>query len=104
MIADELGLTHQRTQLVIERTLDMIMEMLATEGQVELRNFGTLKIKDRPSRMGRNPKTGEPVQIPERTAITFSAGKMMIERVSQYRSRRANRKPSSDVSAPDEPD
>jgi DNA-binding protein HU-beta/integration host factor subunit beta len=97
MISDELGLTHQKTQQVIQRTLDVIIEVLANEGQVELRNFGVLKVKDRPSRIGRNPRTGEEIFISERAVISFKAGKDMEERVEQYRPRRKDRR--SDASS-----
>lgn len=95
MISDELGLTHQKTQQVVQRTLDVIIEVLANEGQVELRNFGVLKVKDRPARLGRNPRTGEQIAIPERAVISFKAGKEMEERVEQYRSRRKDRRGGS---------
>jgi nucleoid DNA-binding protein len=91
MISEEVGLTNQKTLQVVQRLLDVVIEVLANEGQVELRNFGVFKIKIRSSRTGRNPKTGEPIIIPERSNITFKAGKEMEERVEQYKSRRTSR-------------
>jgi DNA-binding protein HU-beta/integration host factor subunit beta len=91
MISDEVGLTHQKTQEVVQRFLDVLVEVLATEGQVELRNFGVLKVKDRRARVCRNPRTGEQLVVPDRPAISFKAGKEMQERVESYASRRANR-------------
>jgi nucleoid DNA-binding protein len=91
MISEEVGLTNQKTLQVVQRLLDVVIEVLANEGQVELRNFGVFKIKTRSSRTGRNPKTGEPIIIPERSNITFKAGKEMEERVEQYKSRRTSR-------------
>lgn len=105
MISEEVGLTHQKTQQVVQRLLDVVIEVLANEGQVELRNFGVFKIKTRPSRAGRNPKTGQSIIIAERSTITFRAGKEMEERVDRYKSRREQRLatgfPTGEIAGPD---
>ena len=56
---------------------DAIIETLATEGRVELRNFGAFAVKRRKARAGRNPRTGEKVSVPERLTVTFKAGREM---------------------------
>jgi nucleoid DNA-binding protein len=48
---------------------------------VELRNFGVFKVKARKSRIGRNPKTGTTVPIPERKVVTFKVGMVMKHKV-----------------------
>jgi len=55
--------------------------MLADHGRIELRNFGVFECKERKARIGRNPKTGDPVDIPARFVVTFKPGKEMEERI-----------------------
>jgi len=66
---------------VVQKTLDYIIEALAEGETVELRNFGVFKVKSRRSRMGRNPKTGAVVPIPERKVVSFKVGMVMKKKV-----------------------
>ncbi len=91
LIAEELGLTHQLTQRIVQKTLDTLVEVLMNEGQVELRNFGKFKLKYRPQRIRRNPKTGKQVTLPEGHVVQFRAGKELIDRAA----RKKNPDPSS---------
>lgn len=68
---------------VVQRTLDLIVESLASGQKVELRNFGVFKIKTRKPKKGRNPRTGEVVPVPERKTVAFKAGLVMKGRVKQ---------------------
>ena len=74
-------LSAVEVETVVNTILDTISGALASGGRVELRGFGSFGIKDRRARQGRNPKTGEPVQVPEKRAVFFKAGKEMRERV-----------------------
>lgn len=76
-IAEETGLKQVDVKEVVQKTLDRIIEALAKGQTVELRNFGVFKVKTRRSRIGRNPKTGQTVPIPERKVVTFKAGMVM---------------------------
>jgi integration host factor subunit beta len=58
-----------------------ISNALARGDRVEIRGFGSFALKYRPPRIGRNPKTGEKVQVPAKVAPHFKAGKEMRERV-----------------------
>ncbi len=49
----------------------MIAEALAAKQTVAISGFGTFKVTERPARKGRNPRTGEEIQIPARNAVTF---------------------------------
>ena len=80
-IAEETGLTQQGAKQLVQRTLDSIVQMLVDHGRIELRNFGVFECKERKARTGRNPKTGEPVEIPARFVVTFKPGKEMEERI-----------------------
>lgn len=80
-ISEELGLKQTDTKEVVQRTFDAIIEALATEQRVELRNFGVFEVKKRAPRKARNPKTGEEVLVPARFVVTFKPGKEMEQRV-----------------------
>ena len=57
-------------------------DFLATGHRVELRGFGAFSVKTRPSRMGRNPRTGEPVSVGQKRAPFFRTGKELRERLN----------------------
>jgi nucleoid DNA-binding protein len=80
-ISEELGLKQTETKEVVQRTFDAIIEALATEQRVELRNFGVFEVKKRAARKARNPKTGDEVLVPARFVVTFKPGKEMEQRV-----------------------
>jgi nucleoid DNA-binding protein len=80
-IAEETGLKQVDVKKVVQQTLDHITAALAKGETVELRNFGVFKIKSRRSRIGRNPKTGTAVPIPERKVVAFKVGMVMKKRV-----------------------
>lgn len=80
-IAEETNLKQVDVKKSIQRFLDHVIESLAKGETVELRNFGVLKVKSRKSRIGRNPKTGATVPIPERKVVSFKPGMIMKKRV-----------------------
>ena len=78
-IAAELGLKQTQVHQVIEKLFDEIIGALAAGKKLELRNFGVFQTKIRKARIGRNPKTNETVQIPERKKVIFKPGRKMRE-------------------------
>ena len=80
-IADRTDIKQVDVKKVVQLILDIIVDSLSKGETVELRNFGIFKVKSRKARLGRNPKTGESVQIPEKKAVTFKAGLVMREKV-----------------------
>lgn len=66
------GATTKCAAAALNATLTAITKAVATE-KVQLVGFGTFETKKRPARTGRNPRTGEAVQIPASTAVTFKA-------------------------------
>ncbi|MCG3199453.1 MAG: HU family DNA-binding protein [Candidatus Omnitrophica bacterium] len=70
------------TRAIVESVLDVFMEILASEGRIEIRNFGVFKVKDTPARIGRNPVTREVADVPARRIIQFKAGKFMKDIVN----------------------
>jgi nucleoid DNA-binding protein len=80
-IAEETGIKQVDVKAVVQKTLDHITSALMGGKTVELRNFGVFKVKTRKPRIGRNPKTGTTVSIPERKVVTFKAGMIMKKKV-----------------------
>ena len=80
-IAEEAGLKQIDVKVAVQKTLDHITNALAAGKTVELRNFGVFKVKTRKPRIGRNPKTGVTVSIPERKVVTFKSGMIMKRKV-----------------------
>lgn len=80
-IAEETGLKQVDVKKTVQRTLDHIVDALRAGQAVELRNFGVFKVKSRRPRIGRNPKTGDTVPIPERKVVSFKAGMVMKKKV-----------------------
>jgi nucleoid DNA-binding protein len=80
-ISDRLGLPQLKTKKIVQETFDAIVETLLEVGRIELRNFGVFEVKQRKRRMARNPRSGEPVEVPPKNVVTFKPGKTMEERV-----------------------
>jgi nucleoid DNA-binding protein len=81
-IARDMGLTQEQTKEVIRKLFDGVVQSLAEEGRIELRNFGIFEVKRRKPRRARNPRTGEKVMVPEKPAVTFKPGLAMQQRVA----------------------
>ena len=60
---------------IVQKKLDAIINVLAAEGRVELRNFGVFVVKRRKPRRSRNPRTGEKIMVGERFTVTFKPGR-----------------------------
>lgn len=67
---------------VVAAILDSISDALARGDRVELRGFGAFSVKHRPARVGRNPRTGEQVQVDAKTVPFFKTGKEMRQRLN----------------------
>ena len=81
-VANNLGMTQSDIARIIEGTFDAISDALAEGHRWELRDFGVFEVKTRASRIGRNPRTGDQVPVPERRVVTFRPGKKMKEMVA----------------------
>ena len=75
-------LYHRDVERIVTTVLDEITKALADGHRVELRGFGAFSVKVRPARMGRNPRTGEPVSVDEKRAPFFRTGKELRERLN----------------------
>ena len=70
---------------VVNAVLDTITQALAEGNRVELRGFGAFSVKNRPPRIGRNPRTGTTVAVMEKYVPFFKTGKEMRERLNRKR-------------------
>jgi len=83
IIADKNPHLYQRdVENIVNAILDEITGALADGNRVELRGFGAFSVKNRPARIGRNPRTGEKVQVEEKWVPFFKTGKELRERLN----------------------
>ena len=77
------GLVAKDAEIAVKEILEAIGSALARGDRVEVRGFGSFGLNYRPPRTGRNPKSGELVNVPGRSVPHFKAGKEMRERVER---------------------
>ncbi|WP_158917342.1 integration host factor subunit beta [Caulobacter sp. S45] len=75
-------LTNKDVERVVAIILDGICDTLAEGGRVELRGFGAFSVRSRAGRAGRNPRTGETVQVKAKAVPFFKSGKELRERLN----------------------
>lgn len=80
-IATSAGLTQAQATVALQAVETGVIETLANGGEVALIGFGTFKVSERAARIGRNPKTGEALEIAASKVPTFKAGKAFKEAV-----------------------
>jgi integration host factor subunit alpha len=81
---DELGLNKREAKDMVELFFEEIKESLQKGVEVKLSGFGKFELRDKTSRPGRNPKTGEEVAITARRVVTFRSGQKLKARVEAY--------------------
>lgn len=74
-------LVAKDAELAVKMILDAMGKSLAQGQRIEIRGFGSFGLNFRPSRIGRNPKSGDRVQVPEKYVPHFKAGKELRDRV-----------------------
>jgi len=79
---DNPGLRPEEIEKVVDIFFDEIARRLAEGGRVELRGFGAFSTREREERKGRNPRTGESVDVPAKRVPYFKPGKEMRERLN----------------------
>ena len=77
-------LVAKDAELAVKTMLDAMSQTLASGNRIEIRGFGSFGLNYRPPRVGRNPKTGEKVQVPRKYVPHFKAGKELRERVDYH--------------------
>lgn len=76
-------LTHRDAEFAVKAILDAMNDALVAGHRIEIRGFGSFSINRRPPRMGRNPRSGESVAIPEKRVPHFKPGKALREAVDE---------------------
>ena len=79
---DNQYLFHRDVELIVNTVFQEIIDAMAQGNRVELRGFGAFSIKKRGARVGRNPRTGEPVQVEEKYVPFFKTGKLLRDRLN----------------------
>lgn len=80
--AENPGLKTEEVDRIVDVFFNQIIQRLADGGRVELRGFGAFSTRERNPRQGRNPRTGQPVNVPSKRAPYFKPGKEMRERLN----------------------
>lgn len=98
-VARAAELNKRDAEVIVETVFDSIIGALHRGEKVELRGFGSFRTRERGPRIGRNPKTGEPVAVPAKRVPYFKPGKELKEFFTEKPESAA--KESSDASAPE---
>ncbi len=80
-VYERVGLSRNECSDLVEMTIDHICDSLVRREQVKISGFGTLMVKDKNQRIGRNPKTGEEVPILPRSVLTFRPSQQLRDAV-----------------------
>ncbi|MBI3014536.1 MAG: integration host factor subunit beta [Candidatus Tectomicrobia bacterium] len=82
-LSEKTGLSKVQAEVAVNTTVSSIQEALSRGDKVELRGFGSFRVRQRRARMGRNPKTGTSVDVPAKKVPYFKAGKELQEIINQ---------------------
>lgn len=84
MLFEELGLNKREAKEIVEMFYSEIVASLENNIPVKLSGFGNFELRDKSTRPGRNPKTGEEIPISARRVVTFKPGQKLKARVESY--------------------
>jgi integration host factor subunit beta len=82
-IARKASLTRKHSEVIVDAVFSSIVEALQRGDKIELRGFGSFRVRHRGSRTGRNPKTGEGVLVPAKKVPYFKPGKELRELINR---------------------
>ena len=80
-ISEETGFKQIVVKKVVHKVFEVMLSALYKGEKIEIRNFGVFKVKRRKARVGRNPKTNQPVPVPERKTVVFKPGLGMKQKI-----------------------
>jgi len=103
-IADSTG--HRRVQVkrVVQQFLDEIITELGKGNRLEFRDFGVFETKLRKARRAQNPKTLQPVEVPEKRTVKFKVGRLMKQKLSDLTGASIDDEASDIAEMPEGPD
>jgi len=76
------GISRRESAGIIDMLLDRIKQELGRQGTVQVSGFGSFQVVWREARKGRNPKTGDVIQIEEKRAVVFRPSKVLVDRLN----------------------
>ena len=82
-VSEQINLTKKQTEIIVNTVFQSITASLSEGKKVELRGFGSFRIRERNARLGRNPKSGAQVDVPAKRVPFFKAGKELRELVDK---------------------
>ena len=82
-VAQVSDLTRKHSEVIVEAVFSSIIDALQKGDKIELRGFGSFRVRRRKSRTGRNPKTGQGVVVPAKTVPYFKPGKELKELINK---------------------
>ncbi len=81
-VAKNSDLSKKDAEVIVQTVLDSVIDSLKSGEKVELRGFGSFRLRERAARQGRNPKTGEKVYVPAKKVPYFKPGKDLKELIN----------------------
>ena len=82
-LAEKTGTSKVKAEELLKGFLETVEVALLEDGDLSFVGWGKFEVKDTSARVGRNPKTGEEIQIPAKKVVKFKAGKKLAEAISQ---------------------
>ena len=82
LVSERLNLKKEEVFPVIDQVFVTMRKVLITGHRIEIRGFGTFKVRRRKTRMARNPRTGDPVKVPSRAVPVFKPSKELRAQVA----------------------
>ncbi len=83
-LSDTFGFNKRESKELVEQFYDELSEVLISGEQIKLSGFGNFELRDKASRPGRNPRTGEDVPISARRVVTFKPGQKLRAQIDNY--------------------
>jgi DNA-binding protein HU-beta len=80
-LADQAGMEKKDSKVFLESLTTLVENTIKAGGEVPLKGLGKFKVQRRQARMGRNPATGEAIQIPAKTVVKFTVAKALKDLV-----------------------
>ena len=82
-LANEAGVEKKEAKVFLEAMTSVVEETIKGGGEVPLKGLGKFKVQRRKARMGRNPATGEAIQIPAKTVVKFTVAKALKDLIKR---------------------
>jgi len=82
-LAKDMNITKQEAEKGVNIFFNTLKDAIKKGEEIELRGFGSFRIRKRGSRSGRNPRTGEPVKVPSKKVIYFKPSKILKQSINK---------------------